>query len=106
MSNIFLIPTALVVILIISVPRRVIGEAGALKRFKTEFAKRYCQQRVGPNFLSTALSSVFDEAVKGAVIKPIGNENFITNVIMLLFFYKQNFKVLIQNKNLEVNYVS
>ena len=66
-------------------PKKVIGEAGALKQFKSEFAKRYCQKKVGPNFLSTALSKVFDEAVKGAAKKPIGNESFITNAVVLHF---------------------
>ena len=89
-------------------PDKVEDESSALNQFKTEFARRYCQNsKPGPNFTTESFSETLTEAFRGpsTTRKALGENYIIISVVKttkkitlcLLLIVFLNFVLLINN---------
>ena len=62
-------------------PKKVDDECAALEQFKRVFNKRYCQQKVGPDFTT----KIFSEAVKEAFCCATENRKAMGNFYLKSF---------------------
>ena len=60
-------------------PKEVEDESAALNQFKTEFNKRYCREKPGPSFSTSAFGEVLQEAFGGSAEtrKALGKRYFL-----------------------------